>query len=57
VLPYAISNLTFDARVFQVAPKTEAIVLAIIAAVILAVFGPSLKGWQFPAPHPHRNFP
>lgn len=57
MLPHAISNLTFDAHVFKVVPKTEAIVLAIIAAVILAVFGPSLKGWQFPAPHPHRDFP
>ena len=57
VLPHAILNLTFDAHVFKVVPKTQAIVLAIIAALILAVFGPSLRGWQVSAPHPRRDLP
>jgi uncharacterized protein len=44
VVPHMIFNLAFDAHVFKTVPKTEAIVLAAIAVILLCVFGATLQG-------------
>lgn len=44
VVPHMMFNLAFDAHVFKSVPKTEAIVLAAIAGILLCVFGRNLQG-------------
>jgi hypothetical protein len=45
VIPHAMSNLMFSAHVSTNA-RIEALVMAAIAALIVAVYGPGLKGWR-----------
>ena len=45
-IPHMMSNLLFSAHVVTNV-KSEAIVFIIIVVAILAVFGPSLRGWWF----------
>ena len=45
VIPHAVSNLLFTAHAYNDI-KIEALAVAVIAALIVAFFGPSLKGWR-----------
>jgi membrane protease YdiL (CAAX protease family) len=44
VIPHAVSNLLFSSHVYS-AIKVEALMYIALAALVVVIFGPSLRGW------------